>query len=63
MTAMIAAAITTTWRNNRFQGAVRVEPCSIEKRRERWAHYTDEAKADAMAAGDLSGQPWHSDLR
>ena len=37
------------------EGSVRVEPCSIEERRELWAHYTDEAKADAMAAGDLSG--------
>src|SRR5665213_298822 len=37
------------------EGAVRVEPCSIEERRELWAHYTDESKADAMAAGDLSG--------
>lgn len=37
------------------EGAVRVEPCSIEERRELWAHYTDEATAAAMAAGDLSG--------
>jgi hypothetical protein len=37
------------------EGSVRVEPCSIEERRDLWAHYTDEAKADAMAAGDLSG--------
>ena len=37
------------------EGSVRVEPCSSEERRELWAHYTDNAKAAAMAAGDLSG--------
>lgn len=37
------------------EGSVRVEPCGIEDRRQLWAHYTDEAKANAMAAGDLSG--------
>ena len=37
------------------EGSVRVEPCSIEERRALWAHYTDDARAAAMAAADLSG--------
>lgn len=37
------------------EGSVRVEPCSMEERRELWAHYTDEAVAAAMAADDPSG--------
>ena len=37
------------------EGTVRVEPCTSHERRELWTHYTDEAKADAMAVGDLDG--------
>jgi len=37
------------------EGSVRVEPCGPEDRRRLWAHYTDEKKAAAMAAADLSG--------
>ena len=37
------------------EGSVRLEPCGSEDRRRLWAHYSDEAKANAMAAQDLSG--------
>lgn len=37
------------------EGSVRVAPCSQGERRDLWAHYTDEKKAAAMAAADLSG--------
>lgn len=36
------------------EGAVQVEDCTSQERRDLWAHYRDEAVADVMAVGDLS---------